>query len=143
MATKKIDIINGAFSQMRISGLTVDPGPEDVAVALDRLEDMASEWLSRNVNVGYYFEDDPDPDSIFGVDRAYKQAFETNLAVNLIPDFNKDVPQVLFARATASYSTMSSSIAQVCETQYPSRMPRGSGNTFRYNRWRRFYPGRG
>ena len=143
MATKKIDVINGAYSQLRISGLTVQATPEDVMVALDRLEDMASEWASRNVNVGYYFEDEPDPDSIFGVERAYKQAFETNLAINLIPDFNKTVPQALAARASATYSTMSSSVAHVCEVPYPSRMPRGSGNTFRYNRWRRFYPGGG
>ena len=141
MAIKKIDIINGAYSQLRISGLTVQATPEDIEVALGRLEDMASEWASIDINVGYFFEDEPDPDSIFGVPRAYKQAFETNLAVNLIPDFTKPVPQELRARASASYSTMLSATAQTCQVQYPSRQPRGSGNTFRYNRWRRFYPG--
>lgn len=138
MAIKKIDIINGAYSQLRVSGLTVQATPEDVQLALDRLEDMASEWRSRNVDVGYYFEDEPDPDSIFGADRAYKQAFETNLAISLIPDFNKTVPQALAAKASATYSAMSSAVAQVCEVPYPSRMPRGSGN---FNRWNRFYSG--
>lgn len=135
----KIDILNDAYSQLRISGLTVDPTPEDLTVALSRLEDMAAEWATRNICTNYNFEDDPQPNSPTNVKRGFKQAFSTNLAVRLIPDFNKAVPATLQLQASQSLSNLSSATAQVRQVQYPRRQPRGSGSTLRYNRWNRYY----
>jgi len=137
----KVDIINKAYSQLRISGLTVQPTPEDLEIALDRLESMAAEWDSRNIKTGYMFEDEPDPNTLAGVKRAYWQAFETNLATRLIPDFNKEAHPMLFKQAASSLSSLSGRVMleRLQEVQYPRRMARGSGNTLRYNRWARFY----
>lgn len=137
----KIDAIVDAYSQLRISGLTVEPTPEALETALDRLESMAAEWFERNICCGYQFEDEPDPNTPTGVRRGFKQAFATNLAVRLVPDFNKQVPATLFAQATQSLSNLSavSAADRIKQVQYPSRMSRGSGNTLRYNRWARFY----
>ena len=136
----KVEIIIDAYSQLRISGITVQPTPEDLEVALMRLENMMAEWQTR-VCVGYNFEDNPDPNTEINVKRAFWHCLATNLAVRLIPDFNKAVPQVLMLQAGSSYSAMSGSIAldRLNQVPYPTRMPRGSGNTLRYNRWSRFY----
>ncbi len=138
---RKVDFIIDAFSQMRISGITVDPSPPDLELALDRLEVMAGEWFGRNIEAGYNFEDEPDPNTDSNVPRMFKQAFSTNLAVRLIPDFNKQVPQVLIVQAAQSLSNLSgrSAVNRLKQVNYPSRQPRGSGNTLRYNRWNRFY----
>jgi hypothetical protein len=137
----KVDAIIDAYSQLTISGITVDPTPEDLELALDRLEGMASEWATRNICDYYNFEDEPDPNSLTNVKRGYKQAFATNLAVRLIPDFKKTVPDVLFKQATQSLSNLSgrSAMERINGVPYPTRQPRGSGNTLRYNRWNRFY----
>lgn len=135
----KGDLINDAYSQMRISGLTVQPTPEDLDVALMRLENMMAEFSIRNINVGYTLEDDPDPNTPHNVERWAWHGIATNLAIRLIPDFNKEVPQTLFAQASQSLSNMSGRTALVRQVNYPSRQPRGSGNTQRYNRWARFY----
>jgi len=137
----KVDIINDAYSQMRISGLTVNPTPADLELALMRLEGMAAEWHTRNIVVGYNFEDDPDPNSFSGVERGFKQAFAANLAVRLVPDFNKEINPVLVTQANQSLSNMSGRVAlnRLKEVTYPRRQARGSGNTLRYNRWARFY----
>ncbi len=137
----KVDLISEAYSQLRISGLTVEPTPEDLEVALNRLEDIAHEYDSRNIKVGYNFEVDPDPNSDSNIPRAFKQAFATNLAVRLIPDFNKAVPEMLGRMAMQSLSNMSARVASnnARQTEYPRRFPRGSGSTLRYNRWQRFY----
>lgn len=135
----KVDIILDAYSQLRISGITVDPTPEDLEVALSRLEDMAAEFHSRNMDGGFNFEDQPDPNSDSGIQRAYKQAYATNLAIRLVPDFNKDVPQILFNQAVQSASNLSGRTAKVRMTEYPGRQARGSGNTQRFFRWQRFY----
>lgn len=137
----KVDLITDAYSQLRISGLTVDPTNEDLEVALMRLEDMAAEFDSRNISVGYNFELNPDPNSDANVPREFKYAFATNLAIRLIADFNKQVPQMLLSMATQALSNMSARAAamRVRQTEYPRRQPRGSGSTLRYNRWQRFY----
>lgn len=139
--TTKNDVINGAYSQMRISGLTVDPTPEDVSVALERLEDMMAEFAGlKNICTDYNFEINPEPESLTNVPQPYWHFMKTNLAVRLIPDFNKAVPQTLLDQATQSLSAASAKSAadNIQQVQYPWRQPRGSGNTLRYNRWRRY-----
>ena len=137
----KVEIISDAYSQMRISGLTVQPTPEDLELALMRLENMVAEWETRNISTGYNFEENPDPNSFINVIRGYWQCLATNLAARLIPDFNKPVPPELHAQARQSLSNLSgrSAFNRVSGVPYPSRMARGSGNTLRYNRWNRFY----
>ena len=137
----KGDRINGAYSQLRISGLTVQPTPEDLELALDRLESMMAEWKSRNICAGYAFEDEPDPNTPHNVERSAWQAIDTNLATFLSPDFNKQEHPRLASRASTSLSTLSgvSALNLLREVNYPARQPRGQGNTFRHNRWTRFY----
>ena len=135
----KADIIADAYSQMRISGLTVDPTPEDLELALTRLENMGAEFESRKMSAGYVLEEIPDPNSLCGVPRQFLHAYSTNLAVRLIPDFGKEVPMILFNQAKSSASNLAARSALQAQVPYPRRMPRGSGNTLRYYRWDRFY----
>lgn len=135
----KNDIILGAYSQLRISGITRQPTPEDLDVALTRLEDMAAQY-DTDMPIGYNFEDLPDPNSDSGVPGGLKMAFETGLAVRLIADFNKEVPPAMVSIAAGALSHMASvSAAQrMRQVQYPQRQPIGSGN-LRWARWARFY----
>ena len=137
----KIDIVNDAYSQMRISGITVDPTPEDVALAVDRLDDMMAEFNARNVCINYEFEENPNPITKHGVGREHHLMMAANLAMWLLQDFGKDIPPSLYAVASRTYDTTSSVVAvkNLREVQQPSRMPRGTG-TRRFNRWRRYFP---
>lgn len=137
--TTKIDLINGAYSQLKISGLTVQPTPEDLTLAFNRFENMMQEFSGRNICVNYNFEDTPDVNSVHNVERKFWYALETNLAVRLLPDFGKEPTTALVALHQAGFSFLSAQTAPVRETQYPSRQPIGHGNTLRYNRCRRFY----
>lgn len=139
--TTKVEHINNAYSQIRISGLTVNPAPEDLAIALTRLEDFMAELYGRTVDLNYRFEENPDSNTESGVDKIHNHMIATNLAVRLLPDFGKEAPPTLIMQASSSYSATSGIIARerMKEVAYPARMPRGSGNR-RSNRWRRFYP---
>lgn len=123
----KSDLINGAFSQLRISGMTINPNGDDLELALERLEDMASE--SPFCETGYYFEEDPDLNTPHNVPRKCWQGFKTNLAVRLMPDFGKgrQPDAVLQKQANAGLSTISAFTAKIPFTQYPTRMPKGRG----------------
>ena len=88
-ARTKIEIINGAYSRMRISGLTAQPTPEDIVKALNRLEDMAEEFDGRNICTGYNFEDDPDVNSLHNMERKFWGPYKAILATRLLADFGK------------------------------------------------------
>jgi hypothetical protein len=59
----------------------------------------------------------------------------------LIPDFNKQVPPVLYNQAASGLDNISGRVAleRLNQVPYPRRMPVGSGNSLRWNRWNRFY----
>ena len=137
----KVDFIIDAFSMMRINGLTREPTPDDLELALRRLEDMAAEWNGRNMDPGYNFEDQPDPNAVSNIQRTYKHAYGANLAVRLLPDFGKVATEDLRRQANQSFSFMATSIAanRMDETFYSKRHPKGSGNDNYFNRWSRFY----
>ena len=138
----KGDIIKGSYSQLRISGITVDPASEDNRLALTRLENMAAEFSKRNASCGYQFENVPDINSKHGLLREYWHSFEAILAVRLMPDFGKgSTPDPrLLSESQAAYSFIFSSTAVVTPLTYPSRQPMGSGNR-RYGTYhRRYYP---
>ena len=88
MSTKG-EVINDAYSQMRISGLTVTPSPELQSKALSRLEAFMGELEINNVCLEYNFTQVPDPSDETGVIQPFFLMMSTNLAVRLVPDFNK------------------------------------------------------
>lgn len=135
----KIDIINDSYSQLRISGITVDPTPANVQLALDRLEGMAAEYEDRGMCGGYNFTDEPDPSDESGIPLKYRQAYSAPLTLRLV-DFGKTIPPELMAQAFQASSFLSASTFQLRPTQHPRTMPLGSGNTRRTLQWRRYYP---
>ena len=115
----KIDIINDSYSQLRISGITVDPTPENIQLALNRLEGMAAEYEDRGMCGGYNFTDEPDPNDESGIPLKFRQ---------------------LLSQASQASSNLSARTFQLRPTQHPRTMPLGSGNTRRTLQWRRYYP---
>lgn len=137
--TTKAELINGAYSLMRISGITVDPSGEDLTLALTRLEDMAAEFDGRNIITDYNFEQNPVVGSLHNLERKFWFAYKANLAIRLLPDFGKQAPPELVAMQQTSFSFLSANTAPRREISYPSRMPRGQANTRWSTRWSRFF----
>ena len=137
----KIQTINNAYSQLRISGLTVSPSPSDLVLALNTLESMMAELYSQwNLNINYNFEATPNVNSQTGVELSYQYMMDTNLAVRLIAPFNKQVPPTLVQQASQALSNAIGRVAADNMRQIqPSRaMPAGSGNTYRGVFWNRY-----
>lgn len=142
--TKKLDIINDSYSQLKISGLTVVATPDDNAIALIRLEDMAHELeRARNICMGYNFEEKPLLASDTNVERVFSQMLKTNLAMRMAPNFGVTAQQltVLQTNASSSMSTASSlSASENVREVLPSRRQAiGSGNSYRRLQWNRYY----
>ena len=137
--TTKAHLINGAYSLMRISGITIDPSAEDLTLALTRLEDMAAEFEGRNIITDYNFEETPATGSLHNLERKFWYAYKINLAIRLLPDFGKEATPVLTTQQQAAYSFLAANTAPFREVRYSPRMPRGSSNNRRSLRWSQFY----
>lgn len=139
--TTKVQTINSAYQQLRISGLTVNPSPANLSLGLNTLENMMDEWfLMWNLNINYNFEVTPNLNSRTNVPRAFQYMMDMNLAARLIAPFNKEVPPDLRAQAS---QTLSNAIGKVAASnlrpvQPPRGMPLGSGNTYRGVFWNRY-----
>lgn len=134
----KGEIVRDAFSILLRTGVTVAATPEDVTLALMRMEDMIAEIESRNVITGYNFEQQPDPSTPSGLEDWMNLAIIRNLAINVWPDFSPDeVNPLVVPQAAKSMSNLMARLAMVPRSTYGSNMPLGSGQYLQ--RYRRFY----
>lgn len=127
---------------MRISGITVSPTPEDLELALDRLESMAEGWEDR-YDTDYFFEEVPQSTTPHNVPRRHWAAYECCLAMELLPDFGKDIPAQLARLANAAYSRFTADYNRTKRVNYPQRQPLGSGTSRKFYRYTRFYKNTG
>lgn len=139
MATLKIDHVRKAYEQLVISGITTEVSPEEAVIGLERLEDMMAEFHARNICSNWLYEDTPNPNTDPELEREYNTAVETNLAVRLCAIYGKNPMQTLVMMARQSLSNWSALSSKTNEILPPRRQPRGSGNTFRYENWIRFF----
>lgn len=139
MSKTKIDLVNGAYKKLRISGLTSDPDPSEVRDGLEMLESMMAEFKSRNICSSYVAEDNPTATLDSRLENQYTNACEWNLAVRLAPLFGKEPTMTMMNQAVQSLSNWSARSSRVNQINPPNRMPRGNGNTFRFPNWVRFY----
>jgi hypothetical protein len=139
MSKTKIEHIEKAYKRLRISGITVNPSNSDVRDALETLEDMMYTFRSRNICSSYIFEEELDPNTDSGIDPSFNEATADNLAIRMADNFGKNIPQTLAKLARAGLSNWSARTAQFRQIAPPRRQPKGSGNTFRFINWLRFY----
>ncbi|MEE8288926.1 MAG: packaged DNA stabilization gp4 family protein [Nitrosomonadaceae bacterium] len=141
MAQLKAQLIQSAYSLMRISGLTVSPTPDDQQLALTRLENMAAELAGRNITCGYNLSDFPDPSQRTGLERRFQHMFETNLAVRLVSDFGMEVPNSMVTQSMQSLSSVSAMVAAdtIRQVMPGRRVPIGEANSLRRMTFNRFY----
>lgn len=133
---RKIQIISKAFDELRINGLTSKADSEDVVLALESLEEIASEL---SFNIGWRFEEDPDPNSYTGIPSYAERAMYTALAVRLAPRYNKDAG-LYRLNADSAMSALLARVKRVRPANYSSRMPLGLGNRGLWFGTRQFMP---
>lgn len=138
----KGDIIADALSKMKISGITAPPEAEDTQLLVQRLEGLLYEIQERGLCLDFNFTDDPDPADFHGMEFYAFQPISSILAFRTVQDFGLEPSLSLISQARAGNTVISARSARdkLRQVDYPSRHPRGSGNTQRYIRWRTFYP---
>ena len=139
MSLTKGEHVIRAYAALRISGITVDASPNDVITGLSELEDMMSEFRSRNICSSYVFEDDIDPNTDSEISSEFNNATQKCLAIRLAPYFGKEASMLLQKQANQGLSNWSARSGKTNMISPSNRQPRGSGNTYRFPNWIRFY----
>lgn len=137
----KIDIVNGAYKLMRISGLTRSADPESISIGLDVLDDYMAE-LDATLTTGYIQPTtygQSDPSDISGLTVFIAGPVKKLLARELMEYFGKPITQTLQLIAEGGMRSLENSLVFVENAQLPGTLPIGSGNEWDY-RTDKFYP---
>ena len=123
----KIELVNGAFAELRISGLTSATDAEDIELGLSALERIMH---SAKLPLPYNFEDIPDPNTESGLPEHAVLAIELKLAQRLAPSYNKpsNIPGLSY-----EWSQLISRLNQPRYLQTSNLMPIGRGNSCQFN----------
>ena len=138
---KKIDVINGMYKLIRISGLTSEAIPEEIETGLQVADDLAGE-ISTTLNLGWIQPLEygtSDPDDFSGLDVQTVGPFKKLLALEIVDYFGKTPSIKLQENAAKGMRALEQLLVNVRPLQNPATLPIGSGNEWDY-RTDKFYP---
>jgi hypothetical protein len=131
MGYSKRAFIEAAFAEIGYASYVYDLQPEQLDLALRRMDAMMATWNALGIRVGYPIPASPgssDLDEETGVPDAVNEAIVTNLAIRLAPSVGKAASEETKATARAAYLAVLNKTAVMPEMQLPSTMPSGAGN---------------
>ncbi len=141
MSKTKGELVAAAFRKAQISGITTQPTGDELAGAVETLEDMMRELLSKNACINYEYEDEPCLSTDSKVDPQWYHAIQSRLALLLCSDYGIEPSATLQRQAAQAWSSMIGKQTMPRQNVQPRTMPRGSGNTARMGVWSRYYGG--
>lgn len=133
MQITKGDLINGAYTILMISGITVNPSASDISIALDSADDLAGQLLNGGLDIGWQYPSAygaSTQNDTSGLSFATAGAFKKILAVELLPIFGKPASPELSKLYNDAMRTIEKYCVSVPEAQFPSTLPVGSGSEY-------------
>lgn len=128
MITKN-ELVLESYDQLRISGLTSNPTPSEITIAIRRMDSMISGWQNKGLCLGYnktenYSNIDPNQNS--GLLDSDILAVVLNLAKTLAAIFGKQLTIIALSEAKAAYDGLFS--AELITREADTFQPVGAGN---------------
>ena len=141
MSKTKGELVTAAFRKAKISGITTQPTGDELAGAVETLEDMMRELQSKNACINYEYEDEPCLSTDSKIDPMWYHAVQSRLGLLLCSDYGIEPSATLQRQAAQAWSSMIGKKTLPRQNVQPRTMPRGSGNTSRLGVWSRYYGG--
>lgn len=135
MIVTKGDLVQGTYSLMRISGLTVNPTPEDTTLALSVADDYAQELKGIGLDVSWQIPEsygNSDPSDTSGLTVEMAGPFKKLLMRELVLAFGRETTQTLELIASKGMRALENIVVCVPDAQNPTTLPYGSGNEWGY-----------
>lgn len=141
MGWTKQQFIDAAFDEIGLASYMFDLQPEQLQIALQKLDSMMAAWNAKGIRIGYPIPTNALDSSLndeSNVPDSANEAIFLNLAVRLAPSYGKQLQLETKQNAKASYDTLLARAAMPNEMQL-GVMPSGAGNR-RYQEERPFLP---
>lgn len=132
MITKN-DLVLAAYNELMISGITSNPNPEEIVIAIRRMDNMVLAWKNKGVCLSYLRSEgfnDINPSQDSGLNDTSALAVILNLAKELCPAFGKPCHPQTMTGAKEAYDNLFSVELTMRETD--PYQPTGSGHSFGY-----------
>ena len=143
MGYTKRQFVTAAFEELGLADYAHDLQPQDLQMAVRRLDAMMAEWNGRGLRLGYPLVSDPENtllDTETGVQDAANEAIITNLGIRIAPSFGRQVMQETMNTARRAYQVILSKSMNVPELQFPETLPKGAGHKEYRETNRRYFP---
>lgn len=130
MWTKR-ELVNQAYGELALQGYEFDITPEEVVLAIKRMDSMVAMWGKYGIRIGYALPTSPgdsDPDQDSGIPDTAAEAVYLNLAIRLAGGQGKTLSPSTMMTARQAYDTLLFDAAQPIEQQFRPNLPRGAGN---------------
>jgi len=122
-----------ALGKLGIANYIFNTEAEEEISALRQMDSLASDWQSKLEDFGYSqpaTRGASNPEDASGINAADEDAFISNLAVQIAPDYGKTPSPFLLKRAAETRSTLFCRYAREVEIPLSEKMPVGAGNRF-------------
>lgn len=136
--TKTNEVVIDALETLIVQADEQSIEQSEAAAAIRTLNDMMLMWETLGIALGYTAVDsmnDPitvSPGAILGI--------KANLALQLAPKYNVAPTALMIKNAAEGYAAIVDIATEIGATQYPSTLPRGSGNSYPGYLDQTFYP---
>jgi hypothetical protein len=134
MQIKKIDVINRAAEEIRISGLTTTATPEEISSFLNRLDEMMSTLKNDGLDCGYIFpfsygESDPNDDS--GLELWMIQPISVLLSSDIASTYGSEKMALINPmKVRDARDSLSNGLVEIEGSKYPTTLPIGQANQY-------------
>ena len=124
--TTKLAIVQKALGKIGLASYVFDPSPEQLQAALEQLELLATEMDGIGIRKGYSLGADISAES--GLPDTAINPFAILLAVELAPDYGKQVAPTLQASVLRARNALMVTNNVIPRMVYPGTLPIGVGN---------------
>lgn len=124
--TTKLAIVQKALGKIGLASYVFDPSPEQLQAALEQMELLATEMDGIGIRKGYNLGTDISAES--GLPDTAVNPFAILLAVELAPDYGKQIAPSLQASVLRARNALMVTNNVIPRMVYPGTLPIGVGN---------------
>jgi hypothetical protein len=131
MGWTKREFVVQAFEEIGYASYVYDLQPEQLELALRRLDSMVATWNSKGIRLGYPMPANPGESSLDDdteVPDYANEAIYVNLAVRIAGTVGKTLSPDTRINGAQLYKSLLREAARPMKMQLPSTMPSGAGN---------------
>jgi len=131
MGYSKRQFVEAAYAEIGMAGYVFDLSPEDLQLAVRRLDSMMAEWNGRGIVISYPLPVSPqngDLTEASNVPDWANEAIILGLALRLAPGEGKVASPDTKTNAANAFNTVVARCVRKTNMQLPSGTPSGAGN---------------